>query len=88
MDLEKLREASNVLREAADSVGGTAGEHLRTQADELGNLADRERGPDHGRVARHQQKLRDIKEDEPSAADAVKAANKRLNEYRETVEGV
>lgn len=88
MSLQKLREASDALREAATSIEGASGDRLQEHADRLANLAERDRGPDHGAVARYQQKLRDIKEDEPAAADAVDEANERLNEYRQTVEGV
>lgn len=88
MDLEKIQEASKVLHEAAESVEGTGSERLREQAEELEKLSNQDRGPDHGQIARYQQKLRDIKEDAPSVADAVDEANERLNEYRETVEGV
>lgn len=88
MSVEKLREASDALREAATSIEGASGDRLREHANRLAELAERDRGPDHGTVARHQQKLKDIKGDEPAAADAVDEANERLNEYRQTVEGV
>lgn len=88
MTQEKIREASNVLQEASASIEGAVGERLQNQADELSGLAERDREPDHGRIARHQQKLKDIKEVAPAAAEAVDEANERLSEYRETVEGV
>ncbi|QHS16255.1 hypothetical protein GWK26_03310 [haloarchaeon 3A1-DGR] len=88
MSIEKLHEASDVLREAATAVEGPAADRLTERADRLAALADRDRGPDHGTVARLQQKLKDLKADEPAAADAVDEANALLNEYRETVEGV
>lgn len=88
MDRAKLREASDVLNEAAESVQGTTGDRLREQAEQLADLATRTHGPDHGRIARVQQKLTDIEADEPAAADAIDEAYELLNEYRETVEGV
>lgn len=88
MSLEKFREASDVLKEAATSIEGPSSDRLRDHAAQLAKFAERDRGPDHGTVARYQQKLKDIKEDEPAAADAIDEANDRLNEYRETVEGV
>ncbi|SEH68774.1 hypothetical protein SAMN05192561_1373 [Halopenitus malekzadehii] len=88
MSSQKLRDASDVLREAATAIDGNAGDRLAEQADRLGTLADRDRGPDHGTVARHQQKLKDITADEPTATDAVNEANDLLNAYRETIEGV
>ncbi|WP_096389038.1 DUF7553 family protein [Halopenitus persicus] len=88
MSTEKLHDASDVLREAATAIEGPADERLTEQADRLATLAERDRGPDHGTVARLQQKLKDVKSDDPDAADAVDEANALLNEYRETVEGV
>lgn len=88
MRLEKLRGASDVLREAGESIEGSGAERLREQADQLSMLAERDQPPDHGRIARHQQKLKDIKEAEPATAAAIDEANTLLNDYRETVEGV
>jgi hypothetical protein len=88
MSQEKLREASDVLREASESTGSEASERLRAQADALAELAGADRGPDHGRVARHQQKLREIERDASDVGDSIDRANALLNEYRETVEGV
>lgn len=88
MSQEKLREASDVLREASESTDGEASERLRTQADALAELADAKRGPDHGRVARHQQKLREIEATASEVGDGIERANALLDEYRETVEGV
>jgi hypothetical protein len=88
MSQEKLREASDVLREASESTEGEASERLRTQADALAELADATRGPDHGRVARHQQKLREIEATASEVGDGIDRANALLDEYRETVEGV
>jgi len=88
MSQEKLREAGDVRREASESIEGEVSGRLRDQADALGELADAERGPDHGRVARHQQKLREIGGDAAEVEDRIDRANALLNEYRETVEGV
>lgn len=88
MDLEKLRDASDALHDASDATSGDVAERLATQADALADLADGDRGPDHGQVARHQEKLREIKAEAPSIADQVEAAYQFLNDYRETVEGV
>ncbi len=88
MDQEKLRKASEVLRDAAESIEGEPAERLHAQADALASHADAERGPDHGGVARHQEKLRSIKADADAVADEIDRAYALCNEYRETVEGV
>ncbi len=88
MSTEKIRDASAVLAEASRSVEGEEADRLKDQAESLSSLAERDRGPDHGRIARHQQKLKDIQGDHPSTADAVDEANALLNEYRETIDGV
>jgi hypothetical protein len=88
MDQETLREASEVLRDAAESTDGEPAERLHAQADALASHADAGRGPDHGQVARHQEKLREIRADAGAVADEVDRAYALCNEYRETVEGV
>jgi hypothetical protein len=88
MDQETLREASEVLRDAAESTDGEPAERLHAQADALARHADADRGPDHGQVARHQEKLRTIKTDVEAVADEIDRAYALCNEYRETVEGV
>ena len=88
MDQSKLRDASDVLRDASESVKGETAERLRTQADALADHAEAERGPDHGEVARYQETLREIKETEAGIADEIDRTYALLNEYRETVEGV
>lgn len=92
MAIEELREASDALeRAAADADDPELRERLERQADQLADLAGRERdrGPDHGRIARHQGALRDIRDAAGGALDdAIDEANDRLNAYRETVEGV
>lgn len=88
MSLEKLREASDVLREPGESIEGREGERLRDQGDRQSELRERDRRPDHGRIARHRGKLEDSKEAGPAAADAIDGALTLLDEYRRTLEGV
>jgi len=88
MDQTKLADASDALYEASESVEGEAADRLRNQADALAKHADADRGPDHGQVARHQEKLREIKAEASAVADEIDRAYALLNEYRETVEGV
>ena len=89
MPREELAEAAELLERAAETAGGDAGEALRTQAEQLSALAERERGPDHGRLDRHQQALRDVRPNVPGAvADSIDEANALITEYRSTLPGV
>lgn len=90
MASEEIGEASAVLNRAAEGVDDEdLHERVTGQADQLAALAERDRGPDHGRVARHQGALRDIKAEAGGALDEpIDEANDLLNAYRETVEGV
>lgn len=88
MSQETLREASKILREASESIDGEPARRLDTQADALADHADAERGPDHGQIARHQEKLREIKSDADAVAGEIDRAYALCNEYRETIEGV
>lgn len=88
-DPEHLRRAADHFDAAAEAAGGEAGERLAGFADQCRTLADRDRGPDHGRLARILTPLSDI---EPAvgdeAADRVRRAREELTTYREDVEGV
>jgi len=90
MTVEAIEAASEVLRRAAADVDDPdLADRLAEQAEQLEDLAGRDRGPDHGRVARHQAALRDIKSDAGGSLDEpIDEANDRLNDYRETVDGV
>lgn len=86
----ELTEAGQLLRAVTDDVPGPLADRLAYQADQLESLAARDRGPDHGRLARHQQALRDIAADatDDAVVEAVSRANDRIDAYRETIEGV
>ena len=89
MTRTELSEASQILSDVADAVGGGAGERIEEQARQLDDLAEREHGPDHGRLDRHQQALRDVKADvDADAAGRIDEAIGLIAEYRETVPGV
>lgn len=87
---EDLRAASDHLRAAA--VAANDAEHeqrLYDQSDALAELATADQGPDHGRLARVQQKLSDIAEETTEdAAGSIQDAKDSIRAYRETVEGV
>lgn len=89
MSREKLANAARDLSEAAEETTDDIRGRLENQATQLRDLANRERGPDHGRLARHQQKLNDIQETvEETVADQIQQARDRISSYREGIEGV
>ncbi|MFB6096717.1 MAG: hypothetical protein ABEJ74_04955 [Haloferacaceae archaeon] len=90
MSREQLREASDLLRRAAESTDDEAlVERMHTQSTQLAELADGDQGPDHGRLARHMNALVEIrKAADGDAADLVKQARDAVAEYRSGVEGV
>lgn len=89
MSREHLRRASQHLAAAAETAQGETGERLDEQAEQFARLADRERGPDHGRLARHERVVADIADDAgEGVADHVDDALEAVHAFRETIEGV
>lgn len=89
MSREHLRRASQHLEAAAETAEGDAGDRLHEQAEQFARLADRERGPDHGRLARHERVVQDIADDETDdVGDHVDDALSAIHDYRETIDGV
>ncbi len=89
MAREKLEEAAEVLQQAVNAATGELRERLEAEADQVATLAERDRGPDHGRLDRHQHALTRIREEaEEEVRKYVDEANELLEKYRETVEGV
>ena len=90
MSRDQLHSASDHLADAADRVNDdAAAERLRDLAAQLDSLAESNRGPDHGRMARIQNALADLQEDVAGdVATTIEAANDDVAAYRETVEGV
>jgi hypothetical protein len=88
-DPQHLRAASDHLAAAGDAATGGAAERLRELSAQLDRLADRERGPDHGRLARLQTAFDEVEDDlSGEALEAVRAANDEVVEYRRDVPGV
>ena len=90
MTRSELASASDLLASAAeDATDADARDTLSELSDQLGRLADAERGPDHGRLARIEAKLDDV---QTSASDdvavAIDEALSEIHAYRETIEGV
>jgi hypothetical protein len=83
---EQLQTASESLERAA----GAVDEEHRDRSDSLAaataDLAERERGPDHGRLARIDRVLTELIE--ATDNDDVRTARSEVRSYRETVEGV
>lgn len=89
MSRTELASASNLLETAAGDADGDAAERLSDLADQLDTLAEADRGPDHGRLARIQIGLDEV---QAQVADDVSGqienALDEIRSYRETVEGV
>lgn len=89
MTREELANASEALSAAAGDAAGETAAKLDEQARQLASLAEAERGPDHGRLARHQAALRDLRATaDGSVAERIDEANDLINAHRETLPGV
>lgn len=87
-DAERLREASEALREAAIVASGDRKERIESQAESIADLAERDRGPDQGRLDRHMNALRDLSEPDDEVAEEIGKAYEHLEQYRMNVGGV
>jgi len=90
MAREPLATAGERLETAAASAESDAAvERLSELADQLGTLSTADRGPDHGRLARIQSALHDLKTgDAKDVLDSIESANDAINEYRSDLDGV
>ena len=89
MGSDHLADAAELLEDAASEAASEHANRLREQADGLSRLADRDRGPDHGRLARITHVLDDVSGDlDGDAAEHVAAAKAQVEAFRETVDGV
>lgn len=90
MTRDELRTAAESLNGAAEAAGdGEARDRLREQSTQFDSLADADRGPDHGTIARHEHILTELAADEGGeTAEHIEAALESIRAYRETVEGV
>ena len=87
---EQLQAAANHLTTASEGASTEdASERLTDLAEQLERLATGDRGPDHGRMARIQNALSDLKADvSADVVDEIDAAKDSISAYRETVQGV
>lgn len=89
MTREKLQEASDELRQAAESTDDEElQQRIHDQSSQLAELAEAEQGPDHGRLARHMNALAEIAEAVDDGQSHVEDAREAVADYRSTVEGV
>ena len=89
MTRDSLADASELLASAADAVDGDAAERLDSLSDQLDTLAERDRDPDHGRLARIESGLDEIQADaSDEVAATIEDALDAIRDFRETLEGV
>jgi hypothetical protein len=89
MTRTELAAASELLESAADTADGDATERLSQLATQLSTLATRDRGPDHGRLARIESGLDELQRGaDDEVAGTIEDALAEIRAYRETVEGV
>lgn len=89
MSREELEKASALVEQAGASAEGEAAERLADLSDQLSDLAARDRGPDHGRLARLLTALSEVKEAvDGETGDTIERAREEITAYREGVEGV
>lgn len=89
-------DTTNELRAAAESIDAarerapeTAADRLDGFAERVRKMADADRGPDHGALARLEHGLQDVSKDlDDEGAEAVDAALDHVRAYRATVDGV
>jgi hypothetical protein len=89
MARDELQAASEHLRTAAETATGDLRERILRQADQLSDLAEADRGPDHGRLARHMAALAEIADAADDGVEPhVRSAREAVSSYREGVAGV
>ncbi|GAA0669037.1 hypothetical protein ACFQDG_04085 [Natronoarchaeum mannanilyticum] len=87
---DELSDASDALRDASENAeSDDLRERLHERSDAVATLADKERKPDHGRLAREDGKLREILEDAgEEVGEHVERAREKIREFREDLPGV
>ncbi len=89
MSRDELQQVAATVERAADRTDSTeVRERLQAQSAEFDDLATADRGPDHGKLARHEHILSEIAEESPDVADDIEDALEAIHAYRETIEGV
>jgi hypothetical protein len=90
MTRKNLANASELLASAADTTDDEdAAERLTNLSDQLETLAERDRGPDHGRLARIESGLDEVQAGvSDDVAATIEDALDAVRSFRETIEGV
>lgn len=89
MTRDELIAASESLETTSDGADGDLADKLSAQAETLAMLAEREKGPDHGRLAKIEHSLRSLQESaDEEGAGLIDDALDHVKAYRSTVEGV
>lgn len=90
MPREDLATASTALQQAAIAVSDDdLAERLYDQSQQFAGHATGDRGPDHGRLARHENALQELAaETSGEAREQIERALELARSYREGVEGV
>ncbi|WP_121744313.1 DUF7553 family protein [Natronorubrum halophilum] len=90
MTQPELENAAATLQDAAETASDDeTRERLETQSRQFETLAEADRGPDHGKLARHEHILSEIADEEGGAvANLVAEALESIKAYRSTLEGV
>jgi len=89
MTADRLADAGEHLRRAAEAAEGDAADRFDREADALTEAGADDGGVDHGWLAKHTHTIRDAAADAgEDARDHAEAAVECINEYREGVPGV
>lgn len=90
MTRSELATAADLLdRAAAAAESEDAASRLQAVADQLESLADADRDPDHGRLARIESKLHDVEADVGGpVVEIIDDAFAEIRSFRETLDGV
>ena len=86
MTRDELVTASEALDQAATDVEAEHRERIEDQSESLMNLAERELGPDQGRLDRHMNILNELYDE--TGNEDVEHALEQVREYRTGVSGV
>lgn len=90
MTNDPLETTAQALTEASDAAtDDDVAQRLESQASQFESMAEADRGPDHGKLARHEHILNSIADDEGGdVAEHIEDALTGIKTYRETLEGV
>ncbi|MFC5971030.1 hypothetical protein ACFPYI_06750 [Halomarina salina] len=88
MSRAELTTAAEHLETAAAHAEGERRDRIESQAESLTDLADRDRGPDQGRLDRHMNVLRELSAEDDEASEHVRDALDHVEQYRSTVGGI